>query len=302
MHLEPFAYSRPTSLRELEGLLARQAGGASILAGGTDLLVLVKEKLLSPKALIDIGALPELQGISWDPGKGLTILAGTKVAEIEASALVKDHAPALAFAASQLGSSQVRHMATMAGNVCHASPSAETPPVLLAHGAELTLAKEGGERRLPISEFFLAYRKTALAPGEYLKAFHLPPLPARAAVGYRFKGLRRAMEIDMVNVGAYLELAEDGGTAKAVRVALGAVAPIPFRALEAEKVLLGKAVGPDFCAEAGRLAAEEAKPIDDVRASAAYRKKMVAVLVKRAFEACLEELRRKEGTSGQGLA
>jgi len=289
MHLEPFAYEKPGSVKELEGLLARHAGEAHLLAGGTDLLVLIKEKLLSPRRLIDVGDVAELQGISAAPDGGLTILAGTKVAAIEASPLVRERAPALAFAAAQLGSAQVRHMATMAGNVCHGSPSAETPPVLLAHGAELTLAREGGERRLPIAEFWLAYRKTALQPGEYLKSFHLPALPPRAAVSYQFKGLRKAMEIDMVNVGCFVEL-DAKKKAKSVRIALGAVGPIPYRAVAAEQALIGQKVDAAFGAEAGRLAAAEAKPIDDVRASATYRKHMVAVLVQRAMTACSEAI------------
>ncbi|MEW6487267.1 MAG: FAD binding domain-containing protein [Thermodesulfobacteriota bacterium] len=290
MHLEPFDYQRPGSLRELEGLLTRHAGQCHLLAGGTDLLVLVKEKLLSPRLVLDVGDLAELQGIFRAPDGGLTILGGTKVSEIEASALVRECAPALAYAAAQLGSSQVRHMATMAGNCCHGSPSAETPPVLLAHGAEVTLSREGGERRLPIETFWLAYRKTALASGEYLKSFHLPALTARAAVAYRFQGLRRAMEIDMVNVGCYLELDAKKQKAAAVRIALGAVGPIPYRAVQAEAALAGAKIGPEFFEEAGRLAAEEAKPIDDVRASASYRRRLVAVLVSRAFAACAEEL------------
>ncbi len=294
MHREPFEYLRPTSLREFEGILARHGAEAHILAGGTDLLVLVKENLLSPRRIVDVGSLPELQGISPGPDGGLTILAGTKVARIEVDPLMLDRAPALAYAAAQLGSSQVRHMATMAGNVCHGSPSAETPPVLLAHGAETTLAREGGERRLPIDQFWLAYRKTALEPGEYLKAFHLPPLPPRAAVSYRFRGLRRAMEIDMVNVGCYLELDARGERVAAVRIALGAVGPIPYRATAAEQQLAGEKPDPDFFERAGRLAAEEARAIDDVRASAAYRKRMVAVLVKRALEACAGEIRGRE--------
>lgn len=285
MHLEPFTYTRPSSLREFESLLAKAAGDANILAGGTDLLVLVKEKILSPKAILDIGSLKELQGISWDDVKGLTILAGTKVSEIEHSLMVKKYAPALAYAAAQLGSSQVRNMATMAGNVCHGSPSAETPPVLLAFGAQVVIGKEGGERTLPISEFWLAYRKTALQPGEYLKAFILPPLTSNSAVDYKFKGLRGAMEIDMVNVGVFLELAEDRKTVKSARIAMGAVGPIPYRAVNAEKALVGMTVDDDFFAKAGELAQEEATPIDDVRASAAYRKKLVAVLAKRGFEA-----------------
>jgi carbon-monoxide dehydrogenase medium subunit len=290
MHLEPFEYTRPSSLRELEGLLARGGTGASLLAGGTDLLVLVKERVLSPKLIIDIGDLRDLQGIHWDEGKGLTILAGTKVSAIENDALVAKNAPALAYAAAQLGSAQVRHMATMAGNCCHGSPSAETPPVLLAHGAEVTLASAEGERNIAISDFWLAYRKTALKPGENLKAFHLPALPARSTVVYRHRGLRRAMEIDMVNVGCYLELEADGKTAKCVRIGMGAVGPIPYRATAAEAALAGKTVGPEFCEEAGKLAAEEAKAIDDVRASASYRKKMVRVMVKRALTAAVEEL------------
>lgn len=293
MHLEPFEYLKPTSVRDFEGILAHRAGEATILAGGTDLLVLVKEKVISPRAIIDIGDIPELQGISWDEGKGLTILAGTKVAAIEHSPVVAQRAPALAFAAAQLGSSQVRHMATMAGNVCHGSPSAETPPVLLAHGAEVALAREGAERRLPISDFWLAYRKTALQPGEYLKAFTLPPLPALAAVSYKFKGLRNAMEIDMVNVAVYLELAQDKATAKAVRIAMGAVGPIPYRATEAEKALAGRVVDEAFFSAAGELAQAEAKAIDDVRATAAYRKKMISILTRRAFAEAFEAITEK---------
>jgi carbon-monoxide dehydrogenase medium subunit len=250
----------------------------------------VKEKLLSPRLLIDIGGLAELQGISWDPEAGLTIGAGTRIAAIEDHPLVKEHAPALAYAASQLGSAQVRHMATMAGNVCHGSPAAETPPVLLAHAAELVLARQGGERRLPVSEFWLAYRKTALRPGEYVKAFRLPPLPPSSAVVYRHRGLRRAMEIAMVNVACFLELDEGQPTARAVRIALGAAGPIPQRAVAAEQALVGRPVGPSFADDAGRLAAEEAQPIDDIRAAAAYRKRMIHVLVKRALLACGDEI------------
>ncbi len=294
MHIEPFVYERPTSLREFEQALVRHGDDARILAGGTDLLVLVKEKVLSPRVLVDLNAVAELRWITWDPQTGLSIGAGTRVAEIETHPLVREHAPALAYAAAQLGSSQVRHMATMAGNVCHASPSAETPPVLLAHGAELTLARDGAERTVPISEFFLAYRKTALQTGEYLKGFRLPPLPPRAAVSYQFRGLRRAMEIDMVNVACYLELAEDG-TARAVRIAMGAVGPIPLRAVEAEQALAGQPVDDAFFEEAGRLAAAEAKPIDDIRATAAYRRRMVDVLVRRALRAARDEIAGKEG-------
>lgn len=293
MHGETFGYERPGSLREFETLYAEKADQAKILAGGTDLLVLIKEKLLAPRLLIDISELRELQGIDWDPARGLTILAGTRVAEIERSPLVKEHAPALAFAASNLGSNQVRWMATMAGNVCHASPAAETPPVLLAHDTELVLARQGKERTLPIAEFFLSYRKTALLPGEYLKAFRLPPLPPNAAVAYQLKGLRRAMEIDMLNVAAYLELSADGRRAAAVRLALGSVGPTTYRAKATEERLTGMPVDDAFIAAAAAGVTEEAQPIDDVRSSADYRRRVIGVLTRRALAECLLKIGQK---------
>lgn len=294
MHGEPFGYEKPVSLKEFETLYGAHAEDAKILAGGTDLLVLMKEKLLSPRLLIDISDLAELQGISYDD-KGLTILAGTKVAEIERSALVKAHAPALAYAASNLGSNQVRWMATMAGNVCHASPAAETPPVLLAHDAELVIGRQGGERRLPISEFFLAYRKTALQAGEYVKAFRLPPLPPRSAVAYQLRGLRGAMEIDMLNLGIYLELAEDHETVAAVRLAMGSVGPVTYRARATEEKLTGIRFGDEFLAAAAAGVAAEATPIDDARASADYRNRVIGVLAKRGLLACREEIEKGRG-------
>jgi aerobic carbon-monoxide dehydrogenase medium subunit len=290
MHGLPFEYEKPASLREFESLYAAKAADAKILAGGTDLLVLIKEKLLAPRLLIDISDLPELRGISWDPEKGVTIMAGTKVAEIERSSVVQEHAPALAYAASNLGSNQVRWMATMAGNVCHASPAAETSPVLLAHDCEILIGKHGGERKLPISEFFLAYRKTALEPGEYVKAFRLPPLPPRAAVAYQFRGLRRAMEIDMLNLGVYLQISEDSRTVEDVRLAMGSVGPTTYRATATEQTLKGMPVGEDFFAAAAAGVAREAVPIDDVRASADYRLRVIGVLARRALKECLERI------------
>lgn len=293
MHGQSFAYEKPGSLREFEALYASHGENAKILAGGTDLFVLIKEKLLAPRLLIDISDLPELKGISFDPEKGLTIMAGTKVAEIERSPLVKEHAPALAFAASNLGSNQVRWMATMAGNVCHASPAAETPPVLLAHGCELTIGHQGGERTLPIDEFFLAYRKTALKAGEYLKSFRLPPLAAGSAVAYQLRGLRRAMEIDMINMGVYLRLEADGKTAAEVRLAMGSVGPVTYRAKGTEEKLTGMTVDEAFFEAMAAGVAGEATPIDDVRASADYRNRVIGVLARRGLAQCLEQIKGK---------
>lgn len=290
MHFEPFEYEKPTSLREFEALFAAKTDDAKLLAGGTDLMVLIKEKLLAPRFLIDISDLHELKGISWDSRQGLTIMAGTKIAEIERSALVKEHAPALAFAAANLGSNQVRWMATLAGNVCHASPAAETPPVLLAHDCELVIGCKGGERTLPISKFFLAYRKTALEPGEYIKAFRLPPLPPRSAVAYQLRGLRGAMEIDMLNIGVYLELAEDYETVATVRLAMGSVGPVTYRTRVTEEKLTGMRFGDEFIAAAAAGVKDEATPINDARASADYRNRVIGVLARRGLLACREQI------------
>ncbi len=290
MHFEPFEYEKPVSLREFESLYSAKSEDAKILAGGTDLMVLIKEKLLAPRLLIDISDLHELRGISYDSRQGLTIMAGTKVAEIERSELVKEHAPALAFAAANLGSNQVRWMATLAGNICHASPAAETPPVLLAHDCEVIIGHKAGERTLPISKFFLAYRKTALQAGEYVKAFRLPSLPARSAVSYQLRGLRGAMEIDMLNIGIYLELAEDYETVAAVRLAMGSVGPVTYRARATEDKLTGLRFGDEFLAAAVAGVNQEATPIDDSRASADYRNRVIGVLARRGLLACREQI------------
>jgi CO/xanthine dehydrogenase FAD-binding subunit len=154
----------------------------------------------------------------------------------------------------------------------------------------LVIGRQNGERILPISEFFLAYRKTALQQGEYLKALRLPPLPARAAVAYQLKGLRRAMEIDMLNIGAYLELAEDGVTVRNVRLAMGSVGPTTLRAKATEQELLGMEIGDAFFTAAASGVAQEATPIDDVRASADYRHRVIGVLARRALGLCLDRI------------
>jgi CO/xanthine dehydrogenase FAD-binding subunit len=162
--------------------------------------------------------------------------------------------------------------------------------VLLAHDCELVIGRLGGERRMPISEFFLAYRKTALQAGEYLKAFRLPPLSKRSAVAYQLRGLRGAMEIDMLNLGIYLELAEDRETVAVVRLAMGSVGPVTYRARATEEKLTGMRFGDEFIAAAIAGVMAEATPIDDARASADYRNRVIGVLARRGLLACREEI------------
>jgi carbon-monoxide dehydrogenase medium subunit len=283
MGLPRFTYFQPETLSNLESLLIKHQGKAKVLAGGTDLMVQMKAGLLAPAVLVDIGNLKDLQGISNEEGKGITILAGTKIAAIEHSPLIKEKLPALVESAALIGSSQVRAMASLGGNSCNASPSAETPPILIALGTEAIVGSAGSVRKIPLENFFLAYRHVDLNPGEYLKAFFIPDQPSNAGSAYLCRMLRRAMEIDIVNVGVRL-LLDKKEKCQEARIALGAVAPVPVRARKAEAVLVGKALTEKAFRQAGEAAAGESTPIDDIRASAEYRREMVEVLVRRALQ------------------
>ena len=291
MGLPTFGYYCPETLPDLERLLSECGGQAKILAGGTDLLAQMKCGFQSPAALIDIGNVASLQGISHKEGKGTEILAGTKIAAIEESSLIREKVRALYQAVRLLGSPQVRAMATLGGNICNASPSAETLPALIALGSKLTVAGDGSERNLPVESFFLDYRKVDLGPGEYLKSVFVPEQSGVSGSAYLCRMLRGAMEIDIVNVGVWFLMDTEGRCQKA-RIALGSVAPKPFRAYEAEAVLTGKPLSEDNFQQAGKVASSESSPIDDIRGSAGYRRDIVRVMVARALSMALKSLER----------
>jgi carbon-monoxide dehydrogenase medium subunit len=283
MGLPQFSYHCPQTLAELEGLLDHFQGQARILAGGTDLMVQMKAGIIAPKALLDIGRMAALQGVSYQPGRGFIILAGTKIAALEHSPVIREKLPALFESVGLLGSSQVRSMATLGGNACNASPSAETPPILIALGTEITVGGKNGERTMPLESFFRGYRQLDLKTGEYLKSFFIPEQPPGTGSAYLCRMLRGAMEIDMVNVG--VRLMKDGrGCCQEACLALGAVAPVPFRARQAEEVLAGQPLSDETFRLAGEAAAGEAAPIDDIRSSADYRREMIRVMVFRALK------------------
>jgi carbon-monoxide dehydrogenase medium subunit len=289
MGLPTFEYYCPETSAELKRLLSEYGGQAKILAGGTDLLVQMKVGFQSPAVLIDIGNLESLQGISHKEGKGTEILAGTKIAAIEESPLIREKVLALHQAVSLLGSPQVRAMATLGGNICNASPSAETLPALIALGSKLTVTGNGSERNFPVESFFLDYRQVDLRPGEYLKSVFVPEQTDVSGSAYLCRMLRGAMEIDIVNVGVWFLMDTEGRCQKA-RIALGSVAPKPFRAHEAEAVLIGQPLSEDNFQQAGKVASSESSPIDDIRASAEYRRDMVRVMVARALSMAFKSL------------
>lgn len=291
MFLDHFEYYAPATAAEAFALAGRLGEGAKVLAGGTDLMLMMKEKLVKPRCLVDINGVKEFQGIKYEAGKGAVIGAAVKVSEIEHSPLIREKYFALWQAAGELGSVQVRSMATIGGNSCHASPAAETPPPLAALGATVAIASAAGKRELPLEDFILGNRQTALKEGELLTSFILPEPAPRSASRYACIGLRDAMEIDAVNMAINLVLEEDGLTVKDLKLVMGSVAPRPLVSAAVPKLLIGQKFGPAQLEQAAAAASGEAKPISDIRASAEYRREMVAVLARRLLQEAFDAVR-----------
>ena len=280
--LREFEYVEPADLSEAVALLDRYGDEAKILAGGTDLLVWMKEGVRTPKYVINIKHIPGVRHIHFSEGEGLRIGALTTVREIETETVVRERFGALHQAARELASIQVRNLATLGGNLCTASPAAETAPPLLALGAAVKLRGLRGERVLPLAEFFQGPGSTALER-EILTEIVIPaPKPGSRSV---YQSISRRNAVDLAIVGVAASGGVDGsGQWQDVRLALGAVAPTPILASRAAQALAGKPAEADVIAAAAETAAEESRPISDLRATAWYRKEMVKVLVRRALE------------------
>ncbi len=287
--MRPFEYFAPTTLAETAALLAQFNGQAKILAGGTDLLVEIKENIRRPAGVINLKKIPGLGGLSYSDDAGLGIGALATVRQVETSPLVQSHYPGLAQAARELGSIQVRNRATVAGNICRASPSADTPPPLIAAEAAVTIFTSAGERTVPLEQFFTGPGQTVLAASEILLAITAPPPPPHTGHVYLKHGRRRAMELATVGVAVRITL--EGDVCRNVRIVLGAVAPTAIRATEAESLLTGVAPDDERIEQAARAALAAARPISDVRASADYRREMVGVLTRRAIRQALAQAR-----------
>lgn len=277
-----FQFVQPRALDEVAALLTAHGSAASVLAGGTDLLVEMREHLRHPTLVVDIKRLPGLQRLACDPVHGLAFGATTTAREIECNAAVARHYPGLIHAVRELGSIQVRNRATVIGNICRASPSADTPPPLIAAGARVHIAGPAGAREVLLEDFFTGPGRTVLAPGEIVLAVHAPAPAARSTSIYLKLGRRKAMELATVGVAVSLSLHADG-TCAALAIVLGAVAPTPIRAREAEASLIGRRPDAASIDAAAALAMAAARPISNVRASAAYRRDMTAVLTRRAL-------------------
>lgn len=285
--MKSFDYFAPQSLGDATALLRRYGTKARLLAGGTDLFIRLERRAVEPGVVVDLKQIRALQGIKAS-AKGLTIGAATLMDVIVSSPLVQRRYGIVADAAAAVGSIQTRNRATLGGNLCNASPAADTAPALIALGARARITGGRRERELPLEDFFLAPGKTCLQSSELLKEIFIP-VPAAKSGGSFQRCTRTAMDIALVNCAVFLSLAPKGGEIGEIRIALGAVAPTPVRARPAEDLLRGKSPDRGAIEEAAALAAAGVSPIDDVRSSADYRRAMVRLLTRRAIEAALKK-------------
>ncbi len=284
-----FEYFEPKSLTEAVQLLGSYAGRASVLAGGTDLLVEIREHVRRPDFVVNIKKIPDLDGLHYEDEVGLLIGALVTARTVETAPVVLDKFAGLAQAARELGSIQVRNRATVIGNLCRASPSADTAPPLIADAARARLFGPTGERELLLEDFFTGPGRTVLAADELLVRVDVPQPPPRTGKVYLKHGRRRAMELATVGVAVSLSL--DDGVCSQARVVLGAVAPTPIRARAAEAALVGQLLDDRSVAAAAEAAMQAARPISDVRSSADYRREMVRVLTARAVRGAFAKAR-----------
>lgn len=289
--LPEFELVIPRTLNDALEVLA--AGSPDILpiAGGTNLTVDMRSGRHEPKVVVDIEKLPELKGIRRENGQ-VWVGGGVKIAELLKDGLVAETAPALKSACAVFANPLIRNRATVGGNLVDGSPAADTAPSLLALDAEIELTSKNDKRWLPLDEFFIHVRKTARRPDEVVTALRWTlPQPGTASAFYKL-GLRKADAISVVSVAVVLEVEKN--VCRKARIALGSVAPRPVRAKAAEQFLTGKPLARQVFEEAAALAVEAASPISDLRASAEYRRRMVAVLTRRMLEQAAERAGWKE--------
>lgn len=280
--MKPFEYYSPPTLKDAARTLADSGGSARVLAGGTDLLLRLKRKQWTPRAIVNLKRIPGLREIHLNGELNLGALV--TLSDLIRSPIIQAHCPVLAATARRMAGVQVRNLATVGGNLCNASPAADLAPPLIALNARAVLAGSQGERVVPLDEFFAGPGRSVLAPDEILSAVLVPHLAESMRASYLKLEHRAAMDISIVGVGVWASIDSRQGPrlrCQDVRIALGAVAPTPVRARKAEALLRGCEWDEKLIAQAAQVAAAEAQPIDDVRGSAWYRREMIEVLTRR---------------------
>jgi carbon-monoxide dehydrogenase medium subunit len=288
--LPRFEYFKPESFEEAIRILKEHYGKIRPLAGGTDLFIAMKEKGVTYEAVLDLKGIKDYDFIR-EANDNTEIGALASIRSIETSSIIKKKYLFLSQAAGKIGSVQVRNKATIGGNICNASPSAETAPSLIGLRAQVEIIGEKGIKVIPLEDFFIGPGQTVLTQSDLLRKIIVPPLPHNSAGVYFKHAPRRAMDIAQVGVGCILILDSDKKKCIDSRITLGAVAPIPLRAKRAEAVIIGKELTEKEIEEAGEVASQEAKPITDLRGSAEHRIEMVKVFVKRGLHEALSLIR-----------
>ena len=285
--MQEFAYQRPETI--VAAVAALAAAQTRALAGGTDLVPQLREGRREAACVVDLKHVPELMAVTATADGGVSIGAAATAAFVARHPLVADRYPAVAQSAQLIGGTQVQNRASLGGNVCNAAPSADGVPALICHGARAAILGTHGRREVLVETVFAGPGRTNLAPDELLVEIILPPAAPRSAAAYLRFTPRREMDIAVAGAGAWLRLGDDGTIAQA-RIALASVAPTPIRAPMAEQRLVGGRPDSALFEEAGRLAAQDARPISDTRGSADYRRKLVSVLTARVLADCARQL------------
>ena len=276
--MNSFEFFEPTTLAEASQLFAQEH--AQLLAGGTDLVIGMKAFTETPQSVISLQKIPGLAGVTTEADGSISIGAMTKARDVELSADIQKHHTALAEGAAEIGSIQIRNLATIGGNIAHASPAADTVAGLLVADAQVDIASADGERTVPINELFTGPGQTVLVPGEIIARFRLPS-PTSGSHYIKHK-IREVMDLAFIGVAVAVNL--DNGIVTDVRIGLAAVAPTPIRATEVENLLRGNELTAELLEQAGEAAAAASSPISDLRCSAEHRREMVDVLTRRALQ------------------
>ena len=282
-----FEYFAPKTVAEALSLLSKYKEGAKIIAGGQSMLVVMKQRLLTPEYLIDIKGITDLDYIKYDEKQGLKIGALTIHRAIEQSSVIQEHFGVLSEMEGNLATIQTRNWGTIGGNLCHSDPAGDPAPVFIALMAKLKLASPGKERIIEAEEFSKDYLETDLKPNEMLTEIQVPNPPPHTGTAYE-KLMVMKGDMGVVGAAVSITLKTGNGVCENARIALANCSSVPLRAKKAEKVLTGKTINNDLLTKAGEVAATEVDPPDDVHGSAKYRREMAKVFVKRVAKIALE--------------
>jgi carbon-monoxide dehydrogenase medium subunit len=284
-------YAAPKTVAEAVALLAEKADRARILAGGTDIIVQVREHRRDLDVLVDVKNIPEVNELAYDARQGLRMGAAVPCYRIYEHAAIAKAYPGLIDAVSLIGGIQIQSRASVGGNLCNASPAADAIPALIAHCAVCVIAGPKGSREVPVEQFCTAPGRTVLDRGEFLLSLRLPAPPKRFGAAYVRFIPRNEMDIAVAGAGVSVTLDETKSKCTAARIALAAVAPTPLLVPDAGSVLVDGALNDGLIDKAASIARASAKPISDMRGDADYRRHLVGVLTKRALQIALQRAR-----------